>query len=579
MEIRGFHEFEGLVLGGGSVSGLDVAYAEFPAGSETGATRRHWFVVAGDDGVVDAQPMAYGPLVEGRPFAARADILDFIVARPRSSRPDFGVATTQGFVPNGVDDVELDDLIELMCPGRDPYARRMERMRKLVDIRSRAFVAVRERLGLRLVLATARPPEFRGPAIRMTGEQVRGLEAFVSDRPWLAALAPLSEILDGSGDPARRQDELLASFGVARAASRRIGRAAGKVFLETLALIRSIPVDWVPAADDAREWAAFTAVAETLGALTGSQEWFARSLVAPSKGRWADYALALCGDVEVDGERFLASRIERNAAEVADRPVDGDRIATTFLDVAVDANDMLAALSQSLLVRDGFDDEGFADFHRFVGKLVWKAMVGERGLREVVATSRRWHDDREATERLKERTPLFSWVPGLPAWTDPVGGMSVTPIVDSHALVDEGADGEDGSGEVGLDHCVGGYGFARESARGNIRILSLRKDGRRVSTAEVAFRTEDAIRQHRARSNSPPDEEAERTLAAYMALPEVRRALSIGMPGFEPPVPWFPRTPEEVVERWLPHMTGPYRKLRPSEFIAIVDEAATRRGG
>lgn len=574
---RDFPDFPGLILGAARVGDLDIAYAEFPAGTESRATRLHWFLSVGDEGVVDAQVVSEGPLVPGIPFATQEQILRWISVRTPSKDWNFGKAATQGFVRNSVDDVELDDLIELMCSHSRSALDRRERMQEVASLRKARFEGVRERLGLRLLLARNRPPAGRAAAIRMSAASVRAFEAFVEARPWLVSVAPLSDLVDLCGDPIRDQDELLGSLDVIRAASRRIGPYAGRIYLETLALVRSVPIDWVPGIDDAAGWAAFTAIAESLGGLTGSQEWYARALVAPSKGKWPDFARSVSREIGFDGDRFLAARIARNARDLLGEPGDGDPIEGALLDVTVDCNNMLSAFQNALMMARPVEDEReFERFHETVGKLTWKALAQGRGMRELIAVSRRWHRDRGRGPLPKSATPLIEWEPILPSWLDEATGIAVAPLTNSHALLDEGSVGPDDRGVAGLDHCVGDFGFVRDSALGVVRILSLRKDGRRLSTAELATGNGGSMRQHRGKGNGTPSPEAERTLAAYMALPEVAALLEAPFPGFDPRNLMPRPSPEDALTAWKPYLTAPFRNAAPAEILALLDETLLR---
>lgn len=574
---RDFPDFPGLILGAARVEGLDVAYAEFPAGSESRAARLHWFLTVGDDGVVDAQAISDGPLVPGNPCATREQILRWISVRTPSKEWNYSKAATQGFVRNSVDDVELDDLIELMCSHSRSAMDRRERMQEVASLRKASFEGVRERLGLRLVLAMNRPPTGRAAAIRMSAASVRAFEEFVESRPWLASVAPLSDLVDLSADPARDQDQLLASLDVTRAASRRIGPYAGKVYLETLALVRSVPIDWVPGTDDAVGWAAFTAVAEALGGLTGSQEWYARALVAPSKGKWPSFARSVVREIGIDGDRFLAARVARNACDLASEPFEGDAIETALLDVTVDCNNMLTAFQHALLMARPIQGEReFEHLHETVGKLTWKALAQGRGLRELIAVSRRWHRDRGRGLMQRKSTPLIEWEAILPAWKDENSGIEVIPLTNSHALIDEGSPGLDDAGSEGLDHCVGNFGFLRDSALGAIRILALRKGSQRLSTAELATSQGGSLRQHRGKGNGTPAPEAERALAAYLALPEVKTQLETPFPGFDPRNLMPRPSPEEALAVWTPYLTAPFRNSTPTEILSLLDETLLR---
>ncbi len=126
----------------------------------------------------------------------------------------------------------------------------------------------------------------------------------------------------------------------------------------------------------------------------------------------------------------------------------------------------------------------------------------------VVRLSERWHaldGSIHAALRLGEDISHLTWEP----LTEPfaTGAVTVVPLTCAQDLAEEGE---------ALSHCVGTY--VMHCLLHGIHVVSLRKDGRRLSTAEIRFDGKNPrVIQHCARRNGDPPRDAEKALAAYVA--------------------------------------------------------------
>lgn len=526
-------------MGNLRVGDLDVAYMEC-VGRD--GRPHHWFLAAGEDGVAHARPLRDGPLVPGRPEAAAAEIesrLSEILATPATCTANqVDLACRQGLRSRFDADPMMRTLRTLGVPAA---AFREAPTRQAI---SRALAPVRDRLAARIAVvhayesglwrqsvSKAHVPSSVGVAraYRLTRAELAGLGS--------VGMSMLRELLELDGielaaSPEAILRDLLTALEVPAAAIRRLPPG----FVPEppcVAAMRAIPIDWVPSPEDGRGWRALEAVAMTLEATaTPAEEWMDR--IAGCKGDW-DAFLRRCGAAaNGKGTIWLAQYLP-------------DRMRSA-LDVTRAFQSFLMSLGP-----DGREERRVAD------AVSEEATMGELNLPSILGNSRRWHRAFKALP-----SAGMSWEPILPAWTDPGTGIEVVPLRTSDALIEEGGL---------MDHCVGGETYARGCLRDQIRIVSLRRSGERLSTAEIELgppstggMAPGGVAQHLGPSNAPPAPEAKAALGRYAALGEVREARYAAEPNGRSPPPRTDAEAEAILDAWRPYLTGRWKGASLSAF-------------
>lgn len=536
---RAFYLHE-ITVGHARIGELDVAYAQYPLSHDHEA---HWYVAVDDQGVALVQPFANGPLVPGKPAAGKDAIharLTEVLARPRETDPARIVrAFEQGPWVQKDRMTSLDWLLNRglrLKPGQGDEAEAFvaEAMRPATDrLGARAeladlYLAKRTRKSLAIDPGLDRD-DAAARILRLSPAELPGLGSNLlkvilheaAEMPDLRLDAPPEEIVR----------KALATLGVPEAATRRLpGPLIESAYL--VSAMRTLPVDWLPQPEDLLGWKALLGLAFTLqDSRTSEKEW--RRLLAPAKGDWPTF-------VERCYRAAFGRRLEVRYPALAAALRNADDVAKGFA---------------AFLVNVAEDGPGVA---RKVAHLAHEAVVGERALPSILENSLNWHGRFSAT------TPAnVTWEPLLPAWTDPTTGIDVVPLTGSNALMEEGE---------AMDHCVGGPAFSRDSLQDRTRIVSLRRGGERLSTAEIDLTVatpqdwNGGVLQHQGRENTEPSADAIAALREYMALPKVTLARTnasrneLRMPeGSEGDL-------ASELERWRPYLTGTWRNATLDDF-------------
>lgn len=571
----------GILIGHATVGDTTVAFAEF-----LGATgkRIHWAFGVDDDGVRIAIPWTQGPLVPGRPFAGRGEILEWIRGESGSPRPDLNEVRTTASQILEASWGRVPQLNVVLAHSFEDFSTEEIATREAVGT---VVGAVFERLGP-IRLLTCRKLIGENPnvarALMATSAEVRSLEAFLRARPWLHTLAVTEPTLVYGRDVEEAERSIASAMGLSRATLRRMSRHVGHVSPRLAVVVAALPVDWLPDPEDEREWAAFRAIAEALGGRPMGVS-LARSLLKGSKGRWAPFVDRIARECGVDGAKFIDTWQEWIPEEVEalgklEDPFKGKW--TTFREMGAVANrfrdvqDLCAEFEGTIAAIAGVDRQ------EAVARLAQEAIVGSRGLSSLLEASREWHRD-PAFNATSLSRPEMTWDALLPEWTDPATGISVVPLASSHQLAFDGLDGEDADGMTGLAHCVGGDHYVLECLRHRIRIVSLRKEGRRLSTAEIvlgqgstkppAAERIERVRQHYGRRNRSPGPEEVRALRAYMDLAQVRAASANSEErSARLAARTAPGSPEEILARWRPYLTGKWKTARLDDLVAALGD-------
>ena len=537
-----------IVLGHARIGDVDVAYLQFPSARDR---HSHWFLGAGPEGVNLATPLADGPIVPGQPKAApgqiRAHLATLVGHVPPAMAArafDHGPWGSTGRVKRF-----LDWLAENGLDFRgDEEERATARARDAIH-------PVTSRLGRRVQLAAAYLGALHknnrlmpGPApdrdatlariLTLTAAELAGLGGIGTD----SLLRAVIELPDLRLD--RPAKEVLASalgaLGVPLAAARRFppGVATSSACVRAM---RSLPIDWIPKPEATKDW---YRLAEFAGMLqecrVDERRW--QTLLAPAKGDWPGFA-----------PRCVRAAFGRNLE------VDFMALAATLRN-ADDVEREFSAFLSSLAVGDHVADP------ETVRGIAQAAVAGDRSLTGILENSRLWHEgfgNRAAKGRI--------WEPVLPTWTDPASGIEVLPLTSSDALVDEGDT---------MLHCVGGEAFVRDSLQGRTRIVSLRRDGDRLTTAEISLLPpapggpDEGIVQHFGPCNSEPAPAPIRVLRDYLALESVvaaRTASGGSTPRVD--VDDYRReemSPETTLDGWRRFLTGRWRNASLAEFRQAV---------
>lgn len=552
--------FGGVTLGHAWIDRSRVSYLEIPFGEGYA----HWALCL-SDGVDFAIPLTPGPLVPGRPEAPAEAILarlaHLVEEPPNGSREGLATAVGQVLPPRNRKDHPAAATV-FTClrtagwPGsvgidaetNARFEEWLKPLERLLDERLRIletfdFAKTNDGaipVGIPGIVGVN---EARDRILRLThaGTQVVGAfmdgERYRATPLFVIALRSADIRLDTTAGEIR--SEVLAKFGAPTAAIRRV--PAG--FRATRPLARGLaclPIDWIPGPDAEDEWDALNGACGAMATLTS---WFSTDAAWPglakgSKGRWVDF-LERC----------------RQAALDPGRTPNSDALPKAFVaSAAANANDVVRAFTALLGSITGADA---------VSGLAYRALNDHRSLPSILRNSRDWHERFRPTA-----TRNVGWEPILPRWTDPDSGIEIVPLADSAALVEEGE---------AMDHCVGGEAFALACLRNEIRIVSLRRGGERLSTAEIDLGPKGSVAQHRGRGNAGPGKDARWALEGYRADPAYLEARS-SAERREATLP--ERTQAELaalLEEWRPFLTGRWKRASASDFKEAVDKGESTR--
>lgn len=337
------------------------------------------------------------------------------------------------------------------------------------------------------------------------------------------------------GSPETIRLRLLENLGLTPATARRV--ADWKVPVEPAAveILKSIPVDWVPT--DPGEIDAFRSIAESLD-IRIRKNGDLSVLLSGAKGRWIEFEERLAEAAGATREVLASSRWV---------------LKRVLRDATFDAMDLVSEFSNampSIPPDRAVTEEAL--------RLAWEALAGSRGLPALLEASRTWH---ARFVPVRANDPELEWEPALPAWKDDGTGFEVISLATGSELEAEGSPDAEG-----LDHCVGKGGYALKCSRGDSRIVSLRLDGKRVSTAEIDMASGNVV-QHRARKNLRPPEEAEATLRHYLRLPETREAIARGVRPVDVMSTFDLEEFEAAIERWRPYLCGRWKHASAQDFL------------
>lgn len=558
-----------LVHGHLRVGDLDVAYMEFPT-VESGF--KHWYLAAGEFGVAMARPFSDGPLVPGRPSASVAEIEDWFAVTlsegRQTSDEDIVMAFDEGI---GVRDMHgrLDGLLKDL--GCETSRRRDDALPDLRDFGA----GVRRRLGKRITILGLYKNETRNGepltvssghrseraakarALRLTDGEATSLIEFAhasmalptsygseSSNPLLRLALELADVrLEASVQSIR--ESILALAGVPATAIRRLPTSIA-ISIPLIRAMRSLPSDWMPSSQAKQEWVALSRAADSLTMLETQEDDWPR-LVNGCKGHWVSFM-----------ERCVRAAY---ADELKKR--EGENLTAYVPGIARHARDVARGF-EAFLAEVHAENRPLAAYHRH--RIAVEATMGGLSLPSILENSRLWHT------RFKAMAPPgVRWRAILPKWVHPETGIEVVPLTNSDALVEEGA---------AMDHCVGGVSFTLGSLRNETRIVSLRKDGKRVTTAEIALYEdpsakplEGGIVQHHGLANSTPSDEAVAALAAYVVLPEFEEARRRSKVN----VKRMPKRSEAdltgLLETWRPYLTGKWKRASLEDFREALKKA------
>lgn len=512
-DARPRHVFRHAVVGD-----LDVAYRQE---IDEDGTVRHWFLGAGRDGIVLARPWTAGPLVEGRPEADRAEMEAELARLAAGPRPGATAVTTAFFEHKEWDEtrsVEIHDAIRAVAMRLSAHLKVMEIFRHQMRSGPTIVGMTQEHTDAGFARAlTLRSDEAKALA-RLNKLDFPLLHAALI-HPDLALDRPVREI----------ERQVMYRLGIPEAAMRRLPEELKPGPSHVLAM-SSLPIDWMPQAVDHEAWKAMGRIAWIAKGMGATGEDI-RTLLDSSKGDWIDFEARCIRELHGTKVKVDPWTFARNAPILAN-------------DVVME----LEVFLEDLAVESGL--EGWRS--DLVARL---ALREGRSLPAVFEATRLWH--------VRFNPPArdgVTWEALLPTWTHPRTGVEVTPLTGGGQLVEEGR---------AMDHCVGGESFARSSLRDESRIVSLRRRGKRLSTAEIRLGGEAgpmAVVQHFGRRNREPDGTAAEALDAYLALPEVARAMLAGDPK---PVEMPPRTKEEneeLLDAWRPFLAGRWRNAPLRRF-------------
>lgn len=574
-----------ILIGHAEIGDRVVGFVETPY-TYNESVRRHWAIGVDSDGVSMAHSYRVEPLVPGVPMASGKDILRHLSTMrkgPRAEIPDL-VSVASQFV----DGDEMRG--EVLVVQTQKFMKTQDFGGSLLIQEAVMHVVARivEKLGRTRLLTPRNTGSWTAISDAFTApkEKVEALERFLKARPWLHGMAAISTWVDFEGTAEEVERRLGREHWISDATMRRLGPEVGDVNSRVLDVLKSLPVDWIPSRGNVEEWTAFRAMCETLAGAPDLRHAFP-SLLAGAKGRWVPFMDRVARECGLAGPAFLGEWRKAIEAEVEThsrlKDPSPDWHGARFRPMAAlsDVADMIRALDADLeAILGGTHARRITTYH-----MASEAIVGKRGLASLLEASRKWHVDPSFKATALSRAEL-RWDPNLPEWTDPKTGIRIVPLGSSHDLVHEGARGADPSGMAGLDHCVGSDSYVLAAARGESAILSLRRDGQRLSTAEIALKEFSGliheheellvhrtgfVLQHRARRNGEPTGAAKSALLDYLGLPEVTFAITEARYREAELPPALDRgTPMQILDPWRPYLTGKCKSASPEDFAETL---------
>ena len=534
-----------LTLRHGRIGRLDAIYMQCPDGR---GGLRHWYLGAGDDGVALARPTTEGPLVPGRPEANPLDMeahLARVSLAPATPSDIVGAFEETEWKDTGLDE-SLRWLEDRGVPRPRPSPRNLHDYEAAAMVRG-AIVPVARRMAGHLALWKAYALQVhQHPRIEMDGGTNEAalarvltlrkaeIEAIAS-MGQLPLLKPAIDLLDVRFDRPKAEflREVMSRLGVPRAAIARIPAGLEPDGSHVRAL-RGFPLDWIPAQDDSKGWEAMRWIARLLGEM-GAPDADFPSLVASCKGDWVSF-VHRCGRAATGNDAMQDYRALSLAIMNAG-------------DVRAEFDNFLADLLANV---EGMEGR--------IADVAHRAMTDGRALPAVLESSRLWH------ERFRQPAAReMAWPPLLPTWVDRATGIKIVPLSCSSELEAEG--------EL-LLHCVGGQSFALDCLGNRSRILSLRKDGEPLSTAQVVLGkyvdAEYRVEQHLGRRNSDPTPEAAAALGAYLALPKVTQAMMLATPVHAEVPARSTEELERLLAAWRPYLAGRWRQAALEDFMEAL---------
>lgn len=564
-EILSHAEVHGAILGHARIGGTQVAYIEL----REGEARRHW-LMSFSGGVSFAVPFTEGPIVPGHLDASKGDILRRLaelVENPPDRVEGSAFAAIKQIMPSYVlrnaprKTERLEGSLRSEGWTGEPKvgrvaSARMDRWLHRVKVALGKRMAIHDMVGETQKKHRTEPSSSAAVAeriLRLTdaevisvsrhvdiGRQIEwhrlgGMEIVMG--PDLLPFALVDPDVGLIGSLRDVQAAVLAKTGATPAAIRRL-RSDVAITRATAAGMSALPIDWIPCQDDAAGWAAFDRACRTLCAIDPDASAWTR-LAKASKGRWPEF-------------------MDRCVRAVVDERAMREGFAGFFEGIlifeAINSKDVVAGFQGFLTEATGADDETTARTAR-------EAVRGDQGLLAILETSRDWH----VRFRPSVRKDL-AWERALPTWTDAATGIEVVPLENGAELAEEGK---------AMDHCVKQEHYALKCLRNHVRIVSLRRNVDRLSTAEIETgvpeaiaRGNEGIRQHHGRRNGPPPDEAKAALGRYLALREVADArtrlvrLQVVLP------PLTDADLESRLELWRPYLVGPFRKATLADLRA-----------
>jgi hypothetical protein len=270
------------------------------------------------------------------------------------------------------------------------------------------------------------------------------------------------------------------------------------------------------------------------------------------------------------------ARLVRQSLEADERTASAwDGYPEILLERLRDAADMVDA------IRDAFLDRllrghAWSTKHnsRVAGRLLFAGLHPAR----ILDVSARWHAEGVAVTR--RGCGPATWPALFPDFARP-GGLVVSCLTSTQALVDEGGADMDPHGIHGLHHCVSTY--SGPCSLGRVHVASVRRPGPegthvRVSTVAIEAerdgdRMRTAVVQHRGHANAPPPADAVAAVSALLAelnrrpmpgeVSDLAGRIAVSHGGHDADMP-------RLVAAWNPYLPPGHRASSPDEAQRIV---------
>lgn len=333
----------------------------------------------------------------------------------------------------------------------------------------------------------------------------------VSDvRVALEAFPALSSIIFWSpptpGAPKAIAMEMMATFEIPSDKRQGLLRRLAGVDLPPLGIsalhaAADLPLDWVPTRHDPVGWHRFSGALSLFRHLKDAFGTPPHISAGGFGGRWDE----------------LESKVYRLSGRLltAPGPLPGSAMASELVEFVRNQThdvtfDFCETIIVPLMASLGHDEVAAsrAGFLTAIGSFLF----GGRSLVAVMEAANRWHD--RGVQIPTRFNTTRTWEAWLPSFSID-GRISISQLVSSRELIDEGRNGPDEGGLEGLAHCVGGY--APRASRGDCAILTIRVDGARLSTAELRWKDgQFQVLQHYGKGNTSPPAKAVGALKRYL---------------------------------------------------------------